>query len=334
MRQMRLPWLAAVVLCAGGCATSYQTEYYLFGGKVVDADSGEPIARAALYIAESEADFFKPPRVYAEEYSANDLPVAAFGARATFGRDAANRFLFLMADDNGHFQTIWRRDVIRHSFFPIAVMSPSPLRTISFAAGARGYSDRIVSVGSLNGGREFARNKDCARAEENLLAPIVLHKGGEWSIHPESIEVKLLMPRRPIAPSGKAGTVYQKAETAFRKKQWKEALALYDQALAAEPEQPLVWLFRLDTLWRLNRFNEALEEGKRYLDKYPHVGYAYTILSDCAYPLGDAELNRSYLIKAMQLDPEFWFAYVRLWQFDGQYSMLPEGWLPSAKVLK
>lgn len=331
---MWLPWLAAVLLCAGGCATSYQTEYYLFSGKVVDAESGEPIARAALYIAESEKDFFKPPRVYAEECSAIESPAAEFGAGATFGRDAANRFLFLMADDDGQFQTIWRRDVIRYNLFPLALMSPSPLRTISFAVGARGYSDRIVSVSSLNGGKEFARNRDCARVEENLLPPIVLHKGRERSIHPESIEAKLLKPRRPIAPFGKAGTLYQQAETEFQKGQWKEALAFYDQALEAEPEQPLVWLFRLDALWRLNRFKEALEEGKRYLDKYPHVGYAYTILSDCAYPLGDAELNRSYLIKAMQLDPEFLFAYPRLWLFDSKYVVLPEGWLRSWEVLK
>ena len=56
----------------------------------------------------------------------------------------------------------------------------------------------------------------------------------------------------------------------------------------------------------------------------------YAVTSGGAHDFG---WSHAYVTLPLD-DPEFWFAYVRLWQFDGQYSMLPEGWLPSAKVLK
>lgn len=89
---------------------------------------------------------------------------------------------------------------------------------------------------------------------------------------------------------------------------------------------------RLDALYRLKRYDQAIADGKQYVAQYPHVAFAYTVMADAANQIGQEELNRRYLVKAMQLDPEFWYSYRKLYRLDPAYVVMPDGWLPVAQI--
>jgi tetratricopeptide (TPR) repeat protein len=327
MKIMLVLLLCATGWVSYGCATVFYTEYYLFSGKIVDAETGKGIPRAALYIGESADDFFKPPRIYKDDVPSYNADASAH----RFNRDRANRFLFLAADDSGAFTTVWRRDVIR-TFFVLWPFGGNKLPSISFCVGARGYSDQVVSFASTADGEAFADSGSVVDMKENPLPPISLQEGLRGVKTPAPVQAAILRTRYPPAPRGKAGDLFAQGEAAFGEKDYEGALRYYAEALKLAPGDPTILIGRVDALYWLFRFKEVLTEGSRYVARYPHVGFVQTILADAAFHLGDQETNREYLIRAMQLEPEFKGSYEKLCALDPRFAEMPEGWPPPEKI--
>jgi hypothetical protein len=176
----------SMVLACSGCATSYATQYYKFSGTIVDSKSGAPVPRAAIYIAESTDDFFRPVRVYADEirWYVGGVDISAL----VFRRPAENRYLFLMADDEGRFSTVWRHNVVVSGFLPVEMFKSTRQKHVSFVVGARGYADRVISLEHTAKGEAFASSEEPVRMTENALAHITLDAGKPGATKPKPIE--------------------------------------------------------------------------------------------------------------------------------------------------
>ncbi len=323
----------AVAFVCSGCGTFYRTEYYKFSGAVVDADTGAPIPRVAIYIAESEDDIFGPLRIYQDEvpwYVKG--PAYLDTSELHFGRRAQSRYLFLMADEAGEFTTVWRHDIVKSGVLPLALLKSGRLNSIALALGAPGYSERVVTFEETSDGQEFAYRTDPVGMPYNALPAISVSRGDSGNLKPRPIEAACLRTRYPSGPVGPAGSLFEEAEKAFSEKAFGQALRLYDKALEEAPHHPLVLLMRMDALYRLECYEEVLEAAEHYVRLYPDVGFAHVVIADAAHMLGRRDLNKHHLTKAMQLDPEFRNTYLSLVNLDRGYAEVPEYWLPLAEV--
>jgi hypothetical protein len=331
---------SAVVLVAvglaflcGGCSSFYSTQYYKFSGTVLDADTGGPVPRAAIYIAESEGDLFGPSRAYQDEvpwYVKG--PVYIDTSELHFGRRAQNRYLFLTADETGKFTTVWRHDIVRSGIFPFTLFRSGKLRSIAFAVGAPGHADRVVVFGKTADGKGFASSADTVAMPGNVLPAIGIAPGESAGLKPVSIQTAYLRTRYPQGPTGAARDLFEQAEKAFSQQQFSQALNLYDRALKEAPDQPLILLTKMDALYRIGHYQDVLAAGAHYVDLYPDVGFAHKVIADAAYKLGQLDLSKHHMIEAMQLDPEFPSGYLSLLLLDGGYAKVPAHWLPPAEI--
>ena len=316
--------LPVFILLTAGCATYFTKEYYLFSGRIFD-ERDKSLPFAAVYIAETPEDFYKPPRVYSHEVLRGNADVSA----RLFGREKANRLLYFRADDNGKFQTVWRRDVIQNRplFFP-----KKPLHQIAFAVGLPGRSQRIVSFEKQASAKPFVYGDDSVRLKPNILPPITLEPGDEVIAPPVSIDASLLRLRYPEPPSGEAREMFKQGEKAFAERNFREALQRYNEALEKSPGHPLILMTRLNSHYRLGEYVEVLEKGERDIKLCPEYGFLHKIIADAALQSSRWELNRQHLIKAHQLDPEFPHSYSSLWQLDPRFAVVPKGWLPPSRI--
>jgi tetratricopeptide (TPR) repeat protein len=316
-----------------GCSTFYSTQYYKVSGTVVDASTGAPVPRAAIYIAESKKDLFGPLRVYKDEvpwYVKG--PVYVDTSELQFGRSAQNRYLFLMADENGKFVTVWRHDVVRSGIFPFNLFGAARLRGVAFAVGAPGHSDKVVEYTETRDGKAFAGSADAVRMADNALAAIPIAPGESGGLKHGPIQAAYLRVRYPAGPGGAAKDLFEQAEKAFSQQQFGQALNLYDSALKESPDQPLILLMQMDALYRMGRYQDTLNAGARYLHLYPDVGFAHKIIADSAYRLGELGLSKQHMVIAMQLDPEFPSSLLSLVLVDRGYAEMPARWLPVSDI--
>ncbi|HOX36420.1 MAG TPA: outer membrane protein assembly factor BamD [Candidatus Brocadiia bacterium] len=291
----------------------------------MDNESGKPVPRAAIYIAETESDFFKPPRKYKDEVPDYDSDAS----NRVFSREAANRYLFLMADDNGEFTTVWRHDAI------YGVLSDKQeLKTIAFVVAAQGYSERICSYKTTVENKVFVTSDEPHKLSDNPLPPIEIEKGSVRTLAPSPIFASLLRTRYPKAPTGAARDLYLKAENAFAKKKYEESIRFYKESLKITPDQPLALLMLIDAYYVSGEIEKTIEMGERYVELYPEIGFAHKIIADAAFNKGDMILNKKHLVKAMQLDLEFRHTYFDLCRLDGRYTRTPEGWLRPLAIWK
>jgi tetratricopeptide (TPR) repeat protein len=290
-------------------------------------DKDKPLPFAAVYIAETPEDFYKAPRVYSSEISPGNADVSAL----VFQREKANRLLHFRADDNGEFQTVWRRDIISNALLPLVLFKGS-LKQIAFAVGLPGYSQKVVSVERQADGKRFVRGQDPVRLEPNILPPIVLEPGEEVIKPPVSIDASLLQIHHPGPPSGKAAELFALGEKAFTERKFGDALKKYNEALEKAPNDPRILMSRLDTYYWLGQYQEVVEKGEEILELYPEYGFVHKMIADAAFLLSQFELNREHLIKAQQLDPEWPYSYTSLWKLDPRFAVVPAGWLPALKI--
>lgn len=335
MARNRIVLLVAVgiALLSCGCSTFYSTAYYKFSGRVVDARTGVPLPHAAIYIAESKKDLFRTPRAYQDEvpwYVKGPVYVDTSGL--VFGRRAQNRYLFLMADDSGKFTTVWRHDVVQSGIFPFNLLKSRKLKNIAFAVGAPGHSDRIVAFDKTSEQKAFAASENILGMPDNALPAVRLTTENANGLSPGPILTAYLRVHYPPAPRGDALVFFEQAEKAFSQGQFGPALNLYDKALKNAPNQPLVLLMKMDTLYRIGQYEDVLAAGRSYIRLYPDVGFAHKIVADAAYKLGELDLSKQENVLAMQLDPEFPSAYLSLILQDPSYARLPVHWLAPSEI--
>lgn len=321
LTRLILPLL--LLVCCTGCGTTFSKQYYLFSGQVVDAESGAPVPRASVYIAAEPDDLFAPPH----DYSQLDEPNRSVAFRI-FERQGANRYLFFKTDDEGRFQTVWRRDAMSYRPFPL-MFFPDRLNEVAFCVGSKGYiTERPAFKRSLFQ-RGYAWSPDAIALQPNELGTLTVRKGSGPGLDPKPAPIadRYLQTRFPLQ-GVLAEDEFKWAEQAFGRKDYAQALKGYDAALARElnPAHPLLMFKRLDMLYLLGRYEETLQYGNEYLAHFPHVGFVHKIIADAAFKLGRQDLNRAHLIRASQLDPEFEASLRNLAQLDPRFGLMPEGW--------
>jgi|GEM_PF-2924210 len=314
------------VLLTAGCATWHSREYYLFTGSIVDEQDG-PVPFAAVYIAQTPEDLYKPPRVYSHEAFPGNTDISP----TIFGREKANRLLYFRADDNGEFETVWRRDIVRKVVLPF-IWPDGSLKQITFAVGLPGYSQRIVSFEKQDDGKAFVYGYESVGLESNTLQPITLEQGREVVEPPVSIDASLLRTRHPRPPSGEGAEIFRQGEEAFSERNFREALQKYNEALEQSPDHPLILMTRLNSHYRLGEYQQVLEKGDQDIRLCPQYGFLHKIIADAAFRLSRWESNHQHLIKAHQLDPEFPYSYSSLWKLDPRFAVVPKGWLPPSEI--
>jgi len=80
-----------------------------------------------------------------------------------------------------------------------------------------------------------------------------------------------------------------------------EAAALYKKALELQPVWPEGWFYMGGALYRLNRYNEAIEAFNKGIEQLPGNGVAWAFLGLCEYELGHYEKALSEIAKGEQM---------------------------------
>lgn len=105
------------------------------------------------------------------------------------------------------------------------------------------------------------------------------------------------------AVAGSARDALAEGRAAFERGQWEEALAFFDQAIAADAANHLLHSYRGDVLFRLRRFDEAIRSYERSYELSPSFVFALHGVGAAQYAKGDFEGALQTYRKILSLRP-------------------------------